>query len=77
MRATDLVGIYSYQESYVVVVIYLAEYISGELIADDETIDAAVFPKDKIPWDELAFPSTRDALNDYFMRGPLTGAKHR
>ena len=77
VRATDLVGIYSYQQSYVVVVMYRAEYISGTLTASDESIDAAVFAKDKIPWDELAFPSTRDALTDYFRRGPLSGGKHR
>lgn len=77
VRATDLVGIYSYQQSYVVVVMYRAEYISGTLTASDETIDAAVFPTDKIPWDELAFPSTRDALTDYIKRGPLYRSKRR
>jgi hypothetical protein len=28
-------------------------------------VEARVFKPDQIPWDELAFDSTRDALRDY------------
>jgi hypothetical protein len=31
----------------------------------DETLETATFAPDDIPWDELAFDSTRDALREY------------
>jgi hypothetical protein len=36
------------------------------LTVDDECLEAAEFARDDIPWDELAFRSTGDALRDYF-----------
>jgi len=35
------------------------------LTAADESTDAAVFAPKDLPWQELAFDSTKDALNDY------------
>jgi ADP-ribose pyrophosphatase YjhB (NUDIX family) len=60
-----LFGVYSYPGYLEVVIVYLAEHISGDLIADDETTDSKLFSIEEIPWDELAFESTRDALKDY------------
>jgi ADP-ribose pyrophosphatase YjhB (NUDIX family) len=60
-----LFGVYSYPGYLEVVIVYLAEHISGALIADDETTDSKLFSIEEIPWDELAFESTRDALKDY------------
>jgi len=40
-------------------------YTCGMLAAADESVDARVFSANEIPWDELAFDSTRDALRDY------------
>jgi ADP-ribose pyrophosphatase YjhB (NUDIX family) len=48
-----------------VIVVYTAEVIGGTLSAADESLEAGVFPPSEIPWDELAFDSTRDALQDY------------
>jgi hypothetical protein len=39
--------------------------IRGQLQARDESVEAQTFAASKIPWQELAFPSTRDALKDY------------
>jgi hypothetical protein len=39
--------------------------VGGELAAGDESIEASLFAPHNIPWDELAFDSTRDALSDY------------
>jgi ADP-ribose pyrophosphatase YjhB (NUDIX family) len=67
-RIRDLLGIYSYPGMPVVVVVYLAERLSGELVARDEcTAVKLVFPEE-IPWGDLAFPSTVDALRDYCRR---------
>lgn len=66
VRVGALVGVYSYPDSEVIILMYKAAYVSGTLSADDESIEAGLFPEDRIPWDDLAFPSTRDALRDYF-----------
>ena len=66
VRIENLVGLYSYSESYVIVAMYRATHVGGTLTAADESLDAAVFPRDDIPWEDLAFPSTRDGLRDYF-----------
>ncbi len=61
----DLLGVYSYPGKIQVVVVYLARYLSGELAAVDETSEAGWFEKNRIPWENLAFRSTTDALKDY------------
>jgi len=64
-RIKDLLGIYSYPGSTVVVAAFVAEYLSGELSARDESLDMMLVRPEEIPWDLLAFPSTIDALKDY------------
>lgn len=63
-----LIDVYSYSGSPVVVVVYAADILGGELKAADETLEVKRFDADNIPWDELAFPSTRDALTAYISR---------
>ena len=65
IRINDLLGVYSYTGRIGVVIVYLTEYISGDLIVGDETQDVKLFNLEEIPWDDLAFPSTKNALNDY------------
>jgi ADP-ribose pyrophosphatase YjhB (NUDIX family) len=60
-----LVGVYSYPQVTTVVVVYAAEVIGGQLEAADEALDARLFAPAEIPWQDLAFSSTRDALQDY------------
>jgi 8-oxo-dGTP diphosphatase len=60
-----LLNVYSYPRSPNVIVVYTAEVIGGTLAAADESTDAAVFPLSDIPWNDLAFDSTKDALTDY------------
>jgi ADP-ribose pyrophosphatase YjhB (NUDIX family) len=64
-RIRDLMGVYSYTGRVGVVVVYVTEYISGDLIVGDETQEVKLFSPEEIPWDDLAFPSTVDALKDY------------
>jgi len=70
VKLGPLLNVYSYPRSPNVIVVYTAEVIGGTLAAADESTDAAVFVSDDIPWTDLAFDSTRDALNDY-IRGYL------
>ncbi len=60
-----LLNVYSYSRSPTVIVVYAAHAIGGVLAAADESLEARTFSPDEIPWDEIAFESTRDALNDY------------
>jgi len=67
----DLVNVYSYPGNPVVVVVYAAQVLGGRLRGGDEALEARVFPPAALPWGELAFPSTGEALRDYLSRfGP-------
>ena len=60
-----LIDVYSYPKSPNVIIVYGAHITDGELAAGDESMEAATFVASQIPWADLAFDSTRDALNDY------------
>ncbi len=60
-----LLGVYSYRRSVVVLVVYRARPVGGCLRALDECLEARVFGPAEIPWDQLAFVTSRDALLDY------------
>ena len=66
VRIDGLVNIYSYKGRVPVIIVYAATSIGGELRAEDESLDAAWFAESDVPWSELAFPSTRQGLRDYF-----------
>jgi ADP-ribose pyrophosphatase YjhB (NUDIX family) len=66
VRIDRLVNIYSYGGTSPIIVVYAATMMSGELCTDEECLEAALFTRSDIPWDELAFRSTREALEDYF-----------
>lgn len=65
VRLNSLLNVYSYPRSPNVIVVYAAEVIGGVLEAADESVEARIFPPDQVPWPELAFDSTKEALNDY------------
>ena len=65
-----LVGIYSYEDAPVVIVAYHVTVPDGlEAEADaHEVSETGYFAREEIPWDALAFRSTREALEDWFRR---------
>ena len=65
---TGILDVYSFSGSQVVVVVYAAEVVGGELSACDECDEVKVFPPEAVPWHDLAFDSTRAALRDYVRR---------
>jgi 8-oxo-dGTP diphosphatase len=65
VRLDGLVNIYSYAGPSPIIIVYAASILSGELCGDDECLEARLFEPDKIPWNELAFRSTTEALRDY------------
>jgi ADP-ribose pyrophosphatase YjhB (NUDIX family) len=70
VRINRLLNVYSYSGRTTVIVAYVADVISGQPGGGDETLEARLFRPDDIPWEEIAFASTRDALRDYLK---LTG----
>lgn len=66
VTAGEIFGLFSYEGEKTVVAVYLAEAIGGELAARDETTEVGLFGPDEIPWPELAFSSTKDALTRYY-----------
>ena len=71
VRIDGLVNIYSYPGRVPVIVVYAATALGGLLTPDDEQLEAAEFTRESIPWDELAFRSTKEGLQDYFSRPDL------
>jgi 8-oxo-dGTP diphosphatase len=65
VRIDGLVNVYSYPGRAPVIVVYAATAIGGTLAVDDECLETAEFEKSSLPWDHLAFRSTRDGLRDY------------
>src|SRR3954462_3046467 len=65
VRLDGLVNIYSSAGPSPIIIVYAASILSGELCGDDECLEARLFEPDKIPWNELAFRSTTEALRDY------------
>ena len=61
----NLLGVYSRPQGGVVVIVYLAELLSGEPRLGHEALEAALFHRREIPWDDLAFPTTAGALKDW------------
>jgi ADP-ribose pyrophosphatase YjhB (NUDIX family) len=65
VRLDGLVNIYSYAGRVPVIVVYAATAVGGTLSVDDEGLEWGEFAADALPWDELAFRSTREGLRDY------------
>jgi ADP-ribose pyrophosphatase YjhB (NUDIX family) len=65
VRIDRLVNIYSYSGRVPVIVVYAATAIGGCLGCDDEGLEVRVFEPEGIPWDDLAFRSTQEALREF------------
>ena len=63
-----LLGVYSRADDRIVLVVYLARAL-GEPVTTPEATEVRAFELEELPWDELAFWSTRAALEDLTRRG--------
>jgi ADP-ribose pyrophosphatase YjhB (NUDIX family) len=70
VRIGRLINVYSYPGRAPVIIVYAAEIVGGELTCDEECLEARFFDLASIPWDELAFRSTREALREFFGSRP-------
>ena len=64
----SLLGVYSYEDSPVVIVVWEARVTGGTLTGCHENDCLEWVEPRHIPWAELAFPSTADALRDLLAR---------
>ena len=73
VRLDGLVDIYSYSGGTPIVIVFAASLVGGDLAVDEEGLEAGWFAPGDVPWGELAFRSTEDALRDFFggLRHPL------
>ena len=68
VRVEALHGVFSYPDVPVVLIVYLASVTGGELAPGPECEAAVWVQPAAIPWPELAFPSTGDALRAWIAR---------
>ena len=68
VETRGLLGVYSIENWPVVIIVYEGEYVRGQPVAGDESLELGLFDPSEIPWDELGFPTTRMALRDYLRR---------
>jgi ADP-ribose pyrophosphatase YjhB (NUDIX family) len=68
IEVTGIVGLYTYDDQVPAIAVFSARVTGGEPAPLDETLDVRAFPRDGLPWAEMAFPSTEHALKDY-LRG--------
>ncbi|MFH1134564.1 MAG: NUDIX domain-containing protein [Pseudomonadota bacterium] len=65
VEATRLFGLYSYLDYPIVVAIFETRITGGEQRTSPESTEERWFTAQDIPWNELAFPSARDALGQW------------
>jgi len=61
----EIVGLYTYEGQVPAIAVFAARVTGGKPTPLDETMDVRSFPRDHLPWTEMAFPSTEQALEDY------------
>jgi ADP-ribose pyrophosphatase YjhB (NUDIX family) len=63
-----VLDVYSLPPYEIVVIVYAADVLAGSPGVGDEALEVRCFAPEAIPWEELAFESTRAALRDYLRR---------
>jgi ADP-ribose pyrophosphatase YjhB (NUDIX family) len=68
IKVTAIVGLYTYEGQVPAIAVFAARATGGAPTPLDETLEIRPFPRDELPWFEMAFPSTEQALKDYLRR---------
>jgi 8-oxo-dGTP diphosphatase len=68
LEAGEIIGLYSYEDQVPIIAVFSGEVTGGEPKPLDETMAVQGFPRDELPWSEMAFPSTEQALKDYLRK---------
>ncbi len=65
IEVTGIVGLYTYTGQIPAIAVFSGRVTGGEPTPLDETMAVRSFARDDLPWSEMAFPSTEQALKDY------------
>ena len=68
IEVTGIVGLYTYEDQIPAIAVFAAKAIGGEPTPLDETMAVQTFPREGLPWSQMAFPSTEHALMDYLRK---------
>ena len=68
VKLGGLIGVYSYPNAPVVIVVYRARVLGGTLTLCHENDRLEWVTPAEVPWEELAFPSTVEAMRDFLAR---------
>jgi 8-oxo-dGTP diphosphatase len=68
IKITGIVGLYSYEGQVPAIAVFSARATGGEPAPLDETLAVRSFQRDELPWFQMAFPSTEQALKDYLSK---------
>jgi 8-oxo-dGTP diphosphatase len=68
IETTGIVGLYTYEGQIPAIAVFAARATGGEPAPLDETLAVKSFVPDELPWSEMAFPSTEQALKDYLRK---------
>lgn len=68
IEVREIIGLYTYEGEVPAIAVFAAGVTGGEPTPLDETMDVRSFPRDGLPWAEMAFPSTEHALKDYLRK---------
>lgn len=71
VELVDLIGVYSYVDEPVVTVVYEGMLVDGEMIPGEaraEALEVGRFGQSEIPWSDLGFRSTFEALEEFSAR---------
>ena len=69
VRVDDLLGVYEIPWISQVHVLYRAQLIAPNYAAGEESLEVCLLPWSDVPWNDLAFPSVRWALERYRVAG--------
>lgn len=64
-KVKALVGTYSYPGEANIVIVFSSEVTGGQIRSNDESMDIKEFDIDNIPWEQLAYETTKRALETY------------
>jgi len=80
VRLGDIVGVYSRpapQSPGIVSIVYRGRVVGGRVTPGREALEARWFRPEEIPWDDLAYETTRWALRDWLKQKRDSSRKRR
>lgn len=68
VEPVGIVGIYPQPRAAVVIVVYEAAIVSGEMVVTPETLEVRAFALEDLPWEGIGFNTSLWAVRDYVRR---------